>query len=81
VDEENALTPESKRERFVRIAEKRTRLVLEKLRILANCSNRGVYEYTEDDVAKIFGTLQRQLDATRARFEDRAKKIDFKLEP
>jgi len=70
---------ETKRERFVRIAERRTQQVLEKLRILGNCSNRGIYEFTDDEVDKIFRAILRQVDITRAQFEDRAKRMEFKL--
>lgn len=66
--------PETKRERFVRIAARRTQHVLERLRILGNCSNRGVYEYSPEDVEKIFNTIQEELGATRRQFEDRNKK-------
>jgi len=70
---------ETKRDRFIRIAERRTQQLLLRLRILGNCSNRGVYEYTDEDVEKIFSAILRQVDVTRARFEDRAKSARFKL--
>lgn len=41
---------ESKRERFVRIAETRTNKILNMIRLLSNCSNSSVYEYTKADV-------------------------------
>jgi hypothetical protein len=66
--------PESKRDRFVRIAARRTQHVLERLRILGNCSNRGAYEYSPEDVEKIFNTIQEELGLTRRKFEDRNKK-------
>ena len=75
-----ANSSESKRERFVRLAAKRTEHVLERLRILGNCSNRGVYEYGPEDLDKIFSAIQAELDDTRRRFEDRSKRRDeFKL--
>jgi hypothetical protein len=76
---DRALPGETKRERFQRIAERRTQQVLEKLRILGNCSNRGIYEFTEDEVEKIFRAILRQADFTRAQFEDRVKRAEFKL--
>ncbi len=69
-----AKAPESKRDRFVRIAARRTQHVLERLRILSNCSNRGVYEYSPEDIEKIFNTIQEELGLTRRQFEDRNKK-------
>jgi hypothetical protein len=76
---EAAQSDETNRERFVRIGERRTQQVLEKLRILGNCSNKAIYEYTEDDIEKIFRAILRQLDITRAQFEDRSNRSKFKL--
>jgi hypothetical protein len=64
-----------KAEAFRRLATQRTNAVLEKLRILGNCSNRGLYEYTDEDVRKIFRMIQSELNKTRAKFtgEDRER--------
>lgn len=67
---------ESKRERFIRIAAKRTQHVLERVRILGNCANRSVYEYSSDDVDKIFAAIEEELQDTRRRFKDRKKRTD-----
>lgn len=45
---------ETKRDRFVRLAEARTNKILELMRLLGNCSSRANYEYTEDDIKQIF---------------------------
>ena len=44
---------ESKRERFVRIAEARTNKILEQMRLLGNCSSKANYEYTDDDIKQM----------------------------
>lgn len=75
----DAVPGETKHERFVRIAERRTQQVLEKLRILGNCSNRGIYEFSDDEIERIFRAIERQVDITKAQFEDRAKRVEFKL--
>ena len=49
------MATETKRERFVRIAEARTNKILEMMRLLGNCSSKGNYEYTDEDIKKIFG--------------------------
>ena len=67
---------ESKRDRFTRIAAKRTQHVLERVRILGNCSNRSVYEYTADDIDKIFAAIEEELQDTRRRFKDRKRRTD-----
>jgi len=73
---------EIRRARFVRVAERRTRLVIEKLRVLGNCSNKGVYEFNSTDVDRIFSALQRELEQARRRFDERMKRrAEFKLEP
>src|SRR5258707_14592223 len=60
---------ELKRALFVRLAERRTTSVLEKLRILGNCANRYAYEWTEDDVRAIFGAIRDETDRAQLRFE------------
>lgn len=69
---------ENRHERFKRIAAKRTNEILEKIRILGNCSNKSSYEYTEEEVNKIFGELDKQLRLTKARFSA-GKRERFKL--
>ena len=59
---------ETKRERFVRIAEARTNKILEMMRLLGNCSSKGNYEYSEEDIKKIFGALERELKNTKNTF-------------
>ena len=59
---------ESRHERFKRIAAKRTNDILEKVRILRNCSNKSSYEYKEEEVNKIFSEIDKQLKLTKAKF-------------
>lgn len=59
---------ETKREKFVRLAENRTNRILSTLALLGNCSNTGAYEYTQKDVDKIFNAIQAQLNDTKKRF-------------
>lgn len=73
---------ESKRDKFVRLAEKRTNRILDTLQLLGNCSNTSVYEYTQKDVDKIFKAIQSQVDETKRRFnkQDNSKNNTFKLD-
>lgn len=73
---------ESKREKFVRLAENRTNRILDTLQLLGNCSNTSAYEYTQKDVDKIFKAIQTQLDETKRRFnkQDCSKTNVFKLD-
>ena len=59
---------ESRHERFKRLAAKRTNDILEKIRILGNCSNKSSYEYTEEEINKIFTEVDKQLKLTKAKF-------------
>jgi len=61
-------TEETRHERFKRIATKRTNDILEKIRILGNCSNKSSYEYTEEEINKIFNEIEKQLKLTKAKF-------------
>jgi len=69
---------ESKRDAFLRLAEKRTNTVLGKIRVLSNCANPYAYEYTEEDVRRIFSAIEQELKAARAKFQDQRKR-EFKL--
>ena len=68
----------TKRERFLDVGAKRTRSVLKRLQVLGNCSNRSSYEYTPEDVEKIFEAIERQLTLVRAKFEHN-RQVDFDL--
>jgi hypothetical protein len=69
-----------KRERFVRIAERRVNQVLEALDRLENCSNRHNYEYSETDVRKIFSEVEKRLKEVKQAFSDSQSGRDrFKL--
>lgn len=59
---------ESKRSRFVKIAENRTNKILDMLRLLANCSNKSNYDYDEDDVKQIFAAIEKEVKATKNAF-------------
>lgn len=70
-----------KREKFVKLAEQRVNRALREMRLIGNLSNRSAYSSTDEDVKKIFRALQKELDASRARFEnsDAAGGASFKL--
>lgn len=69
---------ETRSERFKRIASKRTNEILEKIRILGNCSNKSSYEYTEEEINKIFSEIEKQLKLNKAKFLAGKREI-FKL--
>jgi len=57
-----------KADRFQRLAYKRKDEILEKLRILGNCSVKSSYEYTEEEVEKIFNEILEQVYKTKIKF-------------
>ena len=59
---------ETKSDRFRRVVEARANKLIKMLRLLGNCSNRCVYEYTQDQVNQVFDVLQTELDKTRGRY-------------
>lgn len=69
---------ESKRENFRRLASQRTNTVLERLRILGNCANPALYEYTDEDVRKIFRAIDSEVRAIKAKFSN-SRTPDFRL--
>ncbi len=69
---------ETPKDRFKRLATLRTNEILKKLRILSNCANRSFYDYTDEDVKKIFLAIEEELKVARARFK-RNRKKEFKL--
>lgn len=62
------------REKFVRLANKRVSNALKSIQLIGNLSNRSNYDYTEEDVQKIFRALQDELGACRKKFELAAKR-------
>ena len=73
---------ESKRDRFVRLAEARTNKIIDMIQLLGNCSNQSQYEYSQKDVTKIFNAIQTELDSAKKRFnkQDTQKGNKFKLD-
>ena len=53
-------------------------MVLKSLKILGNCSNRSAYEYSENEVKKIFKEIEETTRNTKAKFHY-TKNKKFKL--
>lgn len=65
---------ETKREKFVRLAEARTNKIIDMIQLLGNCSNLGAYDYTQQDVDKIFTAIENELREAKKKFS----KVDSK---
>lgn len=70
---------ENKRDKFTRIAENRTNKILHMIDLLGNCANKRVYDYSNDDIKKIFSVIEKQLTTTKSKFKSNDKKAKFKL--
>ena len=68
----------NKRDRFKRLAQQRTNIVLKRLKVLGNCANRSAYEYSEEEINKIFAAIDRQVKDVKAKFHF-TKAKEFKL--
>jgi len=73
-------TPEARKARFKRIAEKRTNRILNDIRLLGNTGNKTLYQYDQADVDKIFSIIDTKLTETKAKFKTSKKEKPFTLD-
>lgn len=59
---------ETKRERFVRLAEARTNKIIDMIQLLGNCSNTSAYEYSQQDIEQIFSAIEFELREAKKKF-------------
>ena len=69
---------ETKADKFKRIASSRTQNILDAFRRLGNCSNTTIYEYTDEDINKIFSTIEKEVKRVKLLFNTK-KRISFSL--
>ncbi len=72
-------TLQEKSERFKRVAENRTNKIINQIRLLGNCANKSNYEYTEDDVRKIFSAIEKELRNTKMKYQAKNTNSKFEL--
>ncbi len=70
---------ESKHDKFKRLATQRVKNAIKKIELIGNLSSPG-YEYTPEEVEKIFTSLQQTLDNTKSRFSKSKKEETGKFE-
>lgn len=73
---------ETKREKFVRLAEARTNKIIDMIQLLGNCSNQSTYEYSSQDVDKIFTAIETALREAKKKFNkpETSKETKFTLQ-
>lgn len=59
---------ETKRDKFVRLAEARTNKIIDMIQLLGNCSNSSTYDYTQQDVDKIFSAIEYETKEAKKKF-------------
>lgn len=59
---------ENRRQRFKRLATKRVNKALNQLRVLGNLANRSYYDYTEEDINKMFKAIESQVKGLKGKF-------------
>jgi hypothetical protein len=74
MDDQRRITRDKDRLKFVDLANKRVTKAMDNIRLIGNLANRSNYDYTDEDVTKIFRALNEELSACRKRFEIASKK-------
>ena len=68
------MTREEDRSKFVKLASARVTKTLKDIQLIGNLANRSNYDYTDEDVTKIFKALNEEIAACKKRFELSSKK-------
>jgi hypothetical protein len=70
-----------KRQKFVKLAEKRTINAMRAIRVIAKLGNKSHYQYDEADVKKIANALSREVESLKSRMLTTGVRdnVEFKL--
>jgi hypothetical protein len=70
-----------KREKFVELAQNRTKNAIKAIRVIAKLGNKNAYEFTEGDVNKIAKALTREIELMKTRMSSNGGKesVEFTL--
>jgi hypothetical protein len=69
---------ETKAQKFQRLANLRTNLILDDLRKIGSLSNKYHYEYSEEEINRIFDTIESAVIDAKSRFQGQTKR-EFNL--
>jgi hypothetical protein len=72
---------EGRREKFIKLAENRTRNAIKAIRVIGKLGNKHAYQFDDSDVQKIVRALTKEVDALKARMSSTGGKetVDFTL--
>jgi hypothetical protein len=78
---ERTTTRATKREKFVELAQNRTKNAIKAIRVIAKLGNKNAYDFTEIDVNKIAKALTREIELMKTRMSSNGGKesVDFTL--
>jgi ribosomal protein L7/L12 len=78
---ERTATKATKREKFVELAQNRTKNAIKAIRVIAKLGNKNAYDFTESDVNKIAKALTREIELMKTRMSSNGGKesVDFTL--
>jgi hypothetical protein len=77
----HAVPKAGRREKFVDLAQKRTKNAIKAIRVIAKLGNKNAYEFSESDINKIAKALTREVDVMKSRMLSTSAKeaVDFTL--
>lgn len=78
---ETSASKTGKRDKFVELAQKRTKNAIKAIRVIGKLGNKNAYEFTEADVTKIAKALTREVEVLKSWMLSTSGKeaVDFTL--
>ena len=67
-----------KRKNFIRLAENRVNKAISSLKLIANLSNRSLYDYKTEDIKKIISALNKEVSNIKQKFDTKKGNRDDK---
>lgn len=61
---------ETNAERFKRVAERRVQNILNDIQSLSQLANRRIYEWNDDQLKKIWGAIDKEIEDCKKSFQD-----------
>lgn len=62
-----------KKNRFKKVATQRTNKIIKMIELLGNCSNKRNYDYTDEEVNKIFKAIEIELRGAKEKFKNESR--------
>jgi predicted amidohydrolase len=74
-------TKAERRQKFVKLAQNRTRNAIRAIRVIGKLGNKNAYQFDESDVQKIVRALNKEIEGLKARMSQTGTKdtIEFEL--